>query len=69
MDELGAGYCPWGCKESGTTERLHFTSPALQADSLPTEPPQKWICYFLVSVALNALLNASGLISSSLKWE
>ena len=23
-EELGAGYCPWGCKESGTTERLHF---------------------------------------------
>ena len=25
-EELGAGYCPWGCKESGTTERLHFHS-------------------------------------------
>jgi len=25
MEELGAGYCPWGCKESGTTEQLHFT--------------------------------------------
>ena len=24
VEELGAGYCPWGCKESGTTERLHF---------------------------------------------
>ena len=23
-EELGAGYCPWGLKESGTTERLHF---------------------------------------------
>ena len=22
--ELGAGYCPWGRKESGMTERLHF---------------------------------------------
>ena len=21
-EELGAGYCPWGRKESGTTERL-----------------------------------------------
>ena len=21
-EELGAGYCPWGCKESGMTERL-----------------------------------------------
>ena len=26
MEELGAGYSPWGPKESGTTERLHFTS-------------------------------------------
>ena len=25
-EELGAGYCPWGRKKSGTTERLHFTS-------------------------------------------
>ena len=24
MEELGAGYCPWGRKESGTTERLPF---------------------------------------------
>ena len=23
-EELGAGYCPWGRKESGTTERLHL---------------------------------------------
>ena len=23
MEELGAGYYPWGRKESGTTERLH----------------------------------------------
>ena len=23
--ELGAGYYPWGRKESGMTERLHFT--------------------------------------------
>ena len=26
MEELGSGYCPWGCKESGTTEQLHFLS-------------------------------------------
>ena len=24
VEELGAGYYPWGCKEVGTTERLHF---------------------------------------------
>ena len=23
-EELGAGYYPWGRKESGTTEQLHF---------------------------------------------
>ena len=26
IEELGAGYYPWGHKESGTSERLHFTS-------------------------------------------
>ena len=25
-EELGAGYCPWGRKELGTTEQLHFLS-------------------------------------------
>ena len=25
-EELGAGYCPWGRKESGMTEWLHFLS-------------------------------------------
>ena len=25
MEELGAGYCPWDHKESGTTEQLHFS--------------------------------------------
>ena len=24
MEEPGAGYCPWGHKESDTTEQLHF---------------------------------------------
>ena len=23
-EELGVGYYPWGCKESGMTEHLHF---------------------------------------------
>ena len=48
------GYSPWGRKESDTTERLLSSSPrdlpnsgiepgfpALQADSLPSEPPGK----------------------------
>ena len=26
-EELGAGYYPWGHKESGMTEQLHFLSP------------------------------------------
>ena len=30
MEELGAGYCPWGRKELGMTERLHFLSFFLQ---------------------------------------
>ena len=25
-EELGAGYYPWGCKELGMDEQLHFTS-------------------------------------------
>ena len=25
MEELGAGYCPWGRKESGMTERLSLS--------------------------------------------
>ena len=23
-EEPGAGHCPWGCKESDMTERLHY---------------------------------------------
>ena len=29
MEEVGAGYYPWGCKESGMTERLHFTADTI----------------------------------------
>ena len=29
-EELGAGYYPWGRKESGTTERLHFHFTSLR---------------------------------------
>ena len=28
-EELGAGYYPWGHKESGTTEQLHFHNKIL----------------------------------------
>ena len=27
-EKLGAGYCPWGYKEPGMTERLHFLFPS-----------------------------------------
>ena len=30
-EELGAAYCPFGRKESGTTERLHFHFPNVRA--------------------------------------
>ena len=28
-EEPGAGYYPWGCKESGTTEQLHLLHSSL----------------------------------------
>ena len=34
MEELGAGYCPWGRKESGTTERLHFFTSLIKILSI-----------------------------------
>ena len=40
MEEPGAGYCPWGCKESDTTERFHFTS------ALALPPMSESILYF-----------------------
>ena len=33
MEELGAGYCPWCCKESDMTERPHFTSMIKQQNN------------------------------------
>ena len=33
-EELGAGYCPWGCKGSGTTERLHWATSLSLSNSL-----------------------------------
>ena len=34
MEERSSGYCPWGRKESGMTEWLHFTSLHCILDSL-----------------------------------
>ena len=36
MEELGAGYCPWGCKESGMTEQLHFLSMPYSSMHFPS---------------------------------
>ena len=38
MEELGAGYYPWGRKESGTTERLHFHFRFLVAQMVKNLP-------------------------------
>ena len=39
MEEPGAGYCPWGRKESDTTERFRFTSlPVAQSCLSPYNP-------------------------------
>ena len=37
-EELGAGYCPWGRKESGTTERLHFHFQVMSVVSDSLQP-------------------------------
>ena len=37
MKELGAGYYPWGRKESGTTERLHLNASRREG-SHPYDP-------------------------------
>ena len=39
-EELGAGYYPWGRKESGTTERLHFHFLSCTSLSSPIPPPK-----------------------------
>ena len=41
-EELGAGYCPWGHKGSGTTQRLHFLFTfCIAGVFFTTEPPGK----------------------------
>ena len=48
-EELGAGYYPWGRKESGTPEQLHFTDEQGPGD--PQQTRQRlWLCenYILV---------------------
>ena len=39
-EKLGAGHCQWGCKESGTTERLHFHWPVIL-----TQGPSWWFMH------------------------
>ena len=38
MEKLGAGYYPWGCKQSGKTERLHFHFHFLVAQMVKNLP-------------------------------
>ena len=42
MEELGAGYYPWGHKESGMTERLHFLSLSHMNDNLAGQSILGW---------------------------
>ena len=44
MGELGAGYYPLGRKESGMTERLHFTSPSGTHQKEITRCYSQWPC-------------------------
>ena len=45
-EELGAGYCPWGHKESGMTEWLHFLSffhfPCLKSNEKKAQFISHW---------------------------
>ena len=43
MEELGAGHCPWGRKESGTTERLHFTFEGPSSQSYGFSSSHGWM--------------------------
>ena len=60
-EELGAGYYPWGHKESGMTERLHFKKGTLLLIYNHAEPKKnKWekntqieFCNFNRTVAEN----------------
>ena len=45
------GYCPWGHKESDTTERLHFTSLRLLPQSLKVCSLHGSVLYSVVSMA------------------
>ena len=36
VEELGAGYYPWGRKELGTAERLHFHFKSINVIGFPT---------------------------------
>ena len=59
-EELGAGYYPWGRKESGTTERLHFTLPG--RSSIPTS----FVSLFIFCIFSYLLLKTMGCFSGCL---
>ena len=68
MEELGAGYCPWGRKELGTTERLHFLHfyPIPSVNLLHLQGKSLKICshhYFVFNSAINYLFFLQSLLS------
>ena len=57
------GYSPWGCKESDTTERLHFLSLSLSnTSSMVDFKPQTWIWEDVSLVGSQACVQASSSI-------
>ena len=76
-EELGAGYCPWGHKESGMTERLHFQrqkccrknwDPVLYAmEPGKSCPPRSQVIDIQTSVSAMVSAVACGLLT--MVWE
>ena len=67
-EELGAGYCPWGCKESGTTERLHFSFLDIYLAALGLSYTTQDLCCIVKNLLLqcmNSLVVARGVNSCS----
>ena len=62
-EELGAGYYPWGRKELGMTERLHFT--LLGRSSIPTSFVSLFIFYIFSYLLLKTMGCFSGCLMSS----
>ena len=67
-EELGAGYYPWGYKESGTTERLHFSFLNIYLAALGLSYTTQDLCCIMKDLLLqhmNSLVVAHGVNSCS----